>query len=76
MSYPLDFMNPFFLLLQETVLQELVNQGEHHGVGHCLDLEARTGGQAQEDTGGQDIKQNRGRQQVHPHFTYHHGKFL
>jgi hypothetical protein len=49
------------------VLDELVHQGEHHGVGHGLSLEARTGGQGQQHAGREQVEQDRGRQQVHPH---------
>jgi hypothetical protein len=65
-----------YLLLQKSVLHELVDQGEHHGVGHGLGLEARTGGQGQQHAGREQVEQNRRSQQVHPHFTLPHGKFL
>lgn len=65
-----------YLLLQEPVLDELVYQGEHHGVRHRLGLEAGTRGQGHQHAGGEQVEEDRSRQQVHPHFIYPHGKFL
>ena len=58
-----------FLLLQESVLDELVDQCEHNRVGHGLDLETRTGRQGQQHAGREQVEQDRSRQNVGPHFT-------
>ena len=58
-----------FLLLQQTVLHKLVHQGEDHGVGHGLGLEAGTGRQGQQHAGREQVEQDRSRQNVGPHFT-------
>lgn len=66
-------MNPF-LLAKKAVLDELVDKREHDGVGEGLDLEARTGGQADEDTGDKDVKKRSGRKDIGPHFCCYRTK--
>jgi hypothetical protein len=49
------------LLLQESVLDELVDEGKHHGVGEGLDLERGAGGQGEEDSGHEGIEKRSSR---------------
>lgn len=65
--------NPF-LLAKKAVLDELVDKCEDNGVGEGLDLEARTGGQAQEDTGDEGIEKRSGRKDIGPHFCCYRAK--
>ncbi len=50
------------------MLDPLVDQGKDHGVHHGLGLEASTGREADEHPGGEDIEEDRGSQNVGPHF--------
>lgn len=58
--------NPF-LLLQHAVLDELVDQREHDGVGRGLDGEALARRQGQEDARSQDEEEHGGCQKISPH---------
>jgi hypothetical protein len=63
-----------FLLLQEPVLHELVDQREHHGVGGGLDREALARGEGDEHAGHKQEEEN-GRCQKIPHFVLTHRFF-
>ncbi len=58
--------NPF-LLLQESVLNELVDEGEDDGVGKGLSLKGGAGGEGEEDTGGEDVEERSRCKNVPPH---------
>ena len=62
----LDLTNPF-LLLQESVLNELVDEGEDDGVGESLGLKGRTGREGEEDPGGEEIEKRSRCKNVPPH---------
>ena len=51
-----------------------MDDGEHNGVGEGLDLEALAGGQAQEDTGGEEVEKRSGRKKINPHFYWYRTK--
>ena len=53
------------LLLQKSVLNELVDEGEHHSVGSGLDGEGRSRGEGEEDPGGEDEEENRSCEKIH-----------
>lgn len=50
------------------MLDELVDQGEHNGVGGSLNREAGTRRQGQEDPRGEHEKQGGGGEQIREHF--------
>lgn len=50
------------------MLNELVDQGEHNGVGGSLNRKAGTRRQGQEDARGQHEKQGGGGEQIREHF--------
>ena len=59
-------MHKSVLLLQKSVLDELVDEGEHHRVGGGLDGEGGTGGEGEEHTRGEEEEEHGSRQEV-PH---------
>ena len=60
-----------FLLAKKSVLDILVDDGEHNGVGQGLDLEALARGQAQENTGGEEVEKRSSRKKINPHFYWY-----
>jgi len=54
------------LLLQKSVLNELVDEGEHDGVGGGLDGGGGTRGEGEEDTRGEEEEEDSSCQEV-PH---------
>lgn len=66
MSTWVALTNPF-LLLQESVLDELVDEGEDKGVGEGLHLEGGTRGKGEEDPRGEEVEERGCCQNVPPH---------